>query len=177
VYDAVACISTLEHVGCDNFAYTQKSVYVENQPDEFVVVMRELHRVLRPGGVLLLTVPFGVHRLFPGFQQFDAATLDCALEAFGPAQIDASYYRYHADGWQVASREQCATCEYVDWITQPRSAWPSPIRVEPDGAAAARAVACVRITARSASDGLSINADDERKDTDRALALPALMEE
>lgn len=145
-YDTIACLSTLEHVGCDNTAYTHNAAHREHRSEDFVLAMRELHRVLKPGGTLLFTVPFGVYRHFGTFQQFDQRLLTRAIEAFGQAnEIESSFYRYAAEGWNVASIEECAESEYVEWITQPHDPWPDPPPVEPDLAAAARAVACMRL--------------------------------
>jgi len=147
-YEAIACLSTLEHVGCDNTHYTQNEIHREHRTEDFVLVMREFRRVLRPGGTLFLTVPFGVYRYFGTFQQFDRKLLSKALEAFGKARdLSETFYRYTADGWNIAKATDCAMCEYVEWVANAWSSnqWPNPLPVEPDLAAAARAVACVRL--------------------------------
>ncbi len=147
-YDAIICLSTLEHLGCDNILYTEDETYRENRPDDFVLAMKEFNRVLKPGGVLLLSVPFGVYRQFGIFQQFDRALLSRAVEAFGLAsEVVEMFYRYTANGWQLATAADCAECEYVEWIAKAwqHQQWPNSIPVEPDLAAAARAVACVRL--------------------------------
>jgi SAM-dependent methyltransferase len=147
-YDAIICLSTLEHLGCDNTLYTQDETYQENRPEDFVLAMKELHRVLKPGGLLFLSVPFGVYRHFGSFQQFDRKLLSRAIEAFGLASnVIETFYRYTADGWQTVTAADCAECEYVEWITTLGSQrqWPNPLPVEPDLAAASRAVACIRL--------------------------------
>ena len=147
-YDTIICLSTLEHIGCDNTLYTHNDSYQENYPEDFILAMKEMHRVLKPGGSLFLSVPFGVYRHFGTFQQFNRQLLFRAIEAFGEArQIAETFYRYTSEGWQIATSEECAECEYVEWIAKAyqQSQLPSPIPVEPDLAAAARAVACVQL--------------------------------
>jgi SAM-dependent methyltransferase len=145
-YDTVVCVSTLEHIGCDNTLYTGQTTGNEGHPLEFGGAVQELRRVLKPGGRLLLTVPFGRYQNFGTFQQFDGRLLAQAMAAFGPATVTReSYYRYTAQGWQVATAASCATAEYVEWITRPPHHWPNPMPVEVDRAAAARAVACVSL--------------------------------
>ena len=147
-YDTIACLSTLEHVGCDNTLFTQNETLREQHPEDFILVMRELYRVLRPGGTLFLTVPFGVYRNFGTFQQFDTKLLSRAVEPFGKASaVTETFYRYTAEGWNVADAVDCADCEYVKWVAAAwlRNEWPDPLPVERDMAAAARAVACVRL--------------------------------
>ncbi|WP_052049886.1 class I SAM-dependent methyltransferase [Leptolyngbya sp. KIOST-1] len=139
-YDAIVCLSTLEHVGLDNTQYAQSERYSENQSNDYRLAVKELSRILKPGGSLFLSVPFGKYQNFGDFQQFDAALLADAIAAFGPAQaIEKTYFKYSADGWQVATEADCADCKYVhsdEWFGKAK---PS------DGAAAARAVACVHI--------------------------------
>jgi len=145
-YDIIACVSTLEHVGCDNTLYAHKNSHREHRPVDFVLVMQEFRRVLECGGTLFLTVPFGVYRHFGAFQQFDEKLLSRAVEAFGKAsEVTETFYRYTREGWQLADAADCAPCEYVEWITRPHDQWPNPLPVERDLAAAARAVACVRL--------------------------------
>lgn len=147
-YDAIICLSTLEHIGCDNTIYTKDKTYRENHSEDFVLAMKELHRILKPSGSLLLSVPFGAYRHFGLFQQFDRELLSRAVDAFDDAsQVIEIFYRYNANGWQVSTAEDCAECEYVEWVAR---AWqhqqlPQTIPIEPDLAAAARAVACVRL--------------------------------
>jgi SAM-dependent methyltransferase len=147
-YDTIVCVSTLEHVGCDNAHYTGGEAARENRPEGFILAMKELYRVLKPGGTLLLTVPFGVYRHFGMFQQFDRDLLSRAVKAFGTVRDRReTFYRYAAGGWSAAEAEDCTDCDYVEWIATAwaRNQWPATIRVEPDLASAARAVACVRI--------------------------------
>ena len=145
-YDTIVCISTLEHIGCDNRLYTNDQAHREHRPERLVLAMQELCRVLKSGGSLFLTVPFGVYAHFGVFQQFNRTLLSRAIEAFGKAStVVETFYKYSAKGWNLSDATDCAGCQYVEWITRPDSRWPKPIPVEPDLAAAARAVACVQI--------------------------------
>ena len=127
--DTIVCLSVLEHVGFDNTAYTTNNAYCENNPDDFMQVMGELRRVLKPGGRLLLTVPYGRYERHDWFQQFDRDLLWCALDAFGPAQsVHADFFRNTPQGWCRSTDEACRDARY------------GTIR-------GAEAVACVRIGA------------------------------
>jgi SAM-dependent methyltransferase len=145
-YDAIVCLSTLEHVGFDNFGYTGK--HESARPDEFLLAMKEFRRVLKPGGVLLLSVPFGARQDFEAFQQFDIGLVSAAINAFGPArEIVQRFYRYSDRGWTLSTAVDCAESRYVDWVGEVWGGkpWPEPKHVEGDFAAAARAVACIEL--------------------------------
>ena len=118
-YDVVICVSTLEHVGCDNSFYTGALPSAEHRLDDFTIAGQELARVLKPGGLFLLTVPFGTYQFHGAFQQFDRARLSAAEAALGPmAELSEVFYRYSSSGWQIATDAECASCEYVAWVAQ-----------------------------------------------------------
>ncbi|MFB0524155.1 MAG: class I SAM-dependent methyltransferase [Phycisphaerae bacterium] len=145
-YDTIVCLSTLEHIGCDNTIYTQDARHRENHCEDFLLVMQEMCRVLKPGGTLLLTVPFGIYRHFGWFQQFDRKMLSSAVAAFGNVRgLTETFYRYTAEGWQLADAKNCAECEYVERTALLTKECHCGQAVEPDLAIAARAVVCVKL--------------------------------
>ncbi len=73
-FDVVVSLSTLEHVGLDWYGTQQKGT-------DFHVVA-EVHRVLRPGGLFLLTVPYGRPAVTPLQRVYDRTRLDPLLHAF-----------------------------------------------------------------------------------------------
>jgi len=136
-FDLITCISTLEHVGMDNKIYTKDASYNEKKAADYIVALEELKRVLAPGGVLFLTVPFGKYGDFGFFQQFDSAMLVKVVAAFGPTTHTTTFYRYGDGGWQIGSEEECASAAYVTADMAKTSATLP---------AAAGAVACLTLT-------------------------------
>lgn len=147
-YNLVICISTLEHIGFDNCDFTGATELQakKTRPDDFLLAMREFRRVLKPGGKLLLTVPYGKYRDLGTQQVFDAARLKQAIDAFEPEHVTCQFYAYTASGWQIASEHDCGECEYVNWVALRREQRPTEFSAQPDGAIAARAVACLALT-------------------------------
>lgn len=147
-YDAIACISTLEHVGFDNSFYAHNRPAEAERPFDFRLVMRELRRVLVAGGELFLTVPFGEYRKAGWFQQFDSELLQDAVASFSPCRVTMKrFYRYQRSGWQIAEEAAVRDSQFVVW-NDPRSGAvkaPRDDSATSDLAAAARAVACVRL--------------------------------
>ena len=103
LYDTVVCLSTLEHVGMDVSGYGAR-VAVEVNPQQAAVdAARELRRVVKPGGRIFFSVPFGRPDNLGWLRQLDEPSLRDLIAAFGPADVQISIYRYANDAWQLSS--------------------------------------------------------------------------
>ena len=109
-FDLITCISTLEHVGMDNTEiYTADEKYKENKDEDYLIAAAELKRVLKEGGNLFLTVPFGRKQNFGFFQQFNKSMIDKLVALFKSSE--ETYYKYSDNGWQISTRENCEQTE------------------------------------------------------------------
>jgi SAM-dependent methyltransferase len=144
-FDEVVSISTVEHVGKVNHLYTRDRRFHENDNTAFGAAVRELRRVCRPGGKAYITVPFGRHTDFGWYQQFDARLLDQLVDAFAPALMNATYFRYGDGGWQVSDRASCADCEGFDIHATKYKDPRSQRDYDPDFAAASRGIAALEL--------------------------------
>lgn len=138
-FDTVACLSTIEHVGLDNtMLYTGEESKHESNAGTYAAFLTEIHRVLKPGGILFLSMPFGLHVNHGWFQVFDGPMVDDLLRIFAPRAASETIYQYMPEGWTVSSREAAKDATYFD-IHKTKT-------YDPDFAAASRAVVCLALT-------------------------------
>lgn len=127
MFDAVVSISTMEHIGMNNEAF--KDGANENKTEDLYLAVEEIHRVLRPGGLFFMTVPFGEYNNYGTFQQFDSSLLKKCREKFNPAESNEQFYLCDSAGWRIVKEQDCIDIQYSF----------DPQRL---GIAAASAVAC-----------------------------------
>jgi SAM-dependent methyltransferase len=99
-FDQVLLVSTLEHVGADNSVYGLAAE--RDGGDARLAALRELARVLRPRGSLLLTVPLGEPGDHGWFRQEDEQGWTSLLSRAGLFVEELEQYELKADGWRAA---------------------------------------------------------------------------
>ncbi len=140
VFDTVASISTIEHIGLDNqMLYTGDPRDAETDRDGFVPAVKEFKRILKPGGTCLISVPFGKRDNLGWYQVFDLAMIERIIEAFGAASHHVDYFGYSRQGWSSQSAEALTDATVFDIHTGKGQG--------DDLAASSRAVACLQLTA------------------------------
>ena len=145
-FDAITCVSTIEHVGMDNVLVTREKSHRENRPQDFLSAVREMRRVLKPGGALFLTVPFGRYEHHGWLQQFDSSMLSALISEFRPQTVEKTFFRYTEQGWKLAEEEECADLYFSDVMRNKHASRKDRVRgFPPDYAVAARAVACIEL--------------------------------
>ena len=107
--------------------------------------VKELLRVLQPGGKFLASVVFGKHQLIewkdssPFAEQFDSRLLADLIKVFSSCKnVSTSFYKYTKNGWNLSTEKECQNEEYYNIHTA--------TSFDPDFAAAARAVAVIEVT-------------------------------
>ena len=146
MFDAVACISTIEHVGMDNSMYAGAAdIARRSDTADFRLAVKELKRVLKPGGVLYITFPFGRYENHGWFQQFDVQLVDTLVGGFAPSTVDETIFQYQPNGWNLSDRAATAECQFFDVHTSKYFDPNSNIEYPPDFPAGERALCCLEL--------------------------------
>lgn len=104
-FDGVIAVSAVEHCGLGAY---REGAYASG--DEAVV--QEMFRVLRPGGRLLMTVPYGRAGATSWYRVYDRTKLLTLLRPFTVAKIDY-YVGMGRKAWRPAAEEEVAGVDSV----------------------------------------------------------------
>jgi len=114
-FDLITCISTLEHIGCDNTRY-HPNTNRRDQPFELQKqALQQLLSALTCRGKLLLTLPYGVFQDHGWFLQYNAQMVQALSEVgmlAGKQLIAERYYQLQHEGWQRMKPDGADTLIY-----------------------------------------------------------------
>jgi SAM-dependent methyltransferase len=108
-FDLITCVSTLEHIGLDNKGYRIQAG-LDTQGD--VKALQELQRVLKTGGRLLITVPFGSLRHYGWFKQYDLNAWDELLRQTAFQPLELAFFGHTGSGWTPSDPAQLVGADY-----------------------------------------------------------------
>jgi len=97
-FDQALLVSTLEHVGADNTVY---GLEAESDGDSRLRALRELRRVLRRNGSLLVTVPLGESGDYGWFRQEDERGWTRLYARAGFFIEETEAYELTPEGWRA----------------------------------------------------------------------------
>lgn len=108
-FDTITCISTLEHIGVEG------RYHVKADPLGDKKAMSEMLRILKPGGRLLLTVPYGAKDVLPINKLYNKSRIADVTKGFNV--ISSEYQKYDTDFhiWRSVSEEVAAK---TDWVNE-----------------------------------------------------------
>jgi SAM-dependent methyltransferase len=111
-FDLVWCISSLEHIGMDNSGYGEP----RSEGATADRALAEMLRVTRPGGSILVTVPYGKLENHGWFRNFDEESFQELLEPVRPhATVHELYFGHsHGGGWSRTHPEDLRATGYFD---------------------------------------------------------------
>lgn len=137
-FDWVVSLSTVEHIGLDNtILYTADGSKKENRPSSYLGAIKEFYRILKPGGVLYLSVPYGKYKNHNWFQVFNEEMIGRLIDTFSPASFNEFYFKYESEGWRVSTKEGVKDATCFDMHFQKI--------YDPDYAAFSRGIVCLEM--------------------------------
>ena len=101
--------------------------------------------MLKRGGVLYITFPFGRFENHGWFQQLDTNLTDRLISEFAPSDLNEAVFRYEPSGWQLSDRTSCAEAQFFDVHKSKYFDPNSSIEYPPDFPAGERAVMCLEL--------------------------------
>lgn len=137
-FSVVLCISTLEHVGLDTTIYGVTGAAASDPNAQAASAIRELYRVTRQGGRLLLSVPFGAASNRDWLRVMDHRDLSSVLDHSAWTHVSTRFFRATSSGWRECSRSDVEGAGYNEPANRGQ-------RTAPPFVAAAEAVALVEL--------------------------------
>ncbi len=99
-FNVITCISTLEHIGFDNNLYNYGNFKKEKKnKNKLKIVLKNILKILKKNGVLLITIPFGKKGYFSNMQQFDKKELSLMFKQIKPKKYFVEYYKIYKNKW------------------------------------------------------------------------------
>ena len=112
LFNTVVCHSTLEHIDMDNSMYGYELSHTKQKNTksyEYLKVIKELERVTKSKGKILLTFPYGKFENHGFFQQFDNEMLQKIIEVLSiNYNCKLNFAKYQIDGWHFAKEAECS---------------------------------------------------------------------
>ncbi|MBY0371324.1 class I SAM-dependent methyltransferase [bacterium] len=136
-FDWIVCLSTIEHVGLDNSVYTIDPAKKESRSGDYLAFLAELRNLLRPGGTLLLSFPFGKAAQHGWLQVFDLQAVDKMVSEFHPQMHSQNFFQYTPSGWKACSPQDASEALYFGRGANTDG---NPLKIP-----AAEAVACLEL--------------------------------
>jgi SAM-dependent methyltransferase len=141
-FEVIVSQSTIEHIDMNNSIYGY-----QNDDDrksdlksyKYLLAIKEMIRVLKPSGTLLLTFPFGKFENHDFFQQLDREMLQRLLNEFHlKGSYVTNFFRYLPSGWYSCDESDCN--EIVSFNPHTNKGKGD------DGAAHCRSICCIKFT-------------------------------
>ncbi len=115
LFDEITSLSSLQYVGMTQANEAEVSEMKMLNHSELRETFSELKRVLKPGGRLLFSVPFGKYQNLNLFQQFDIHLLNMMAKVFKPSLRLDNFFKYYENGWHFSSLAECKECSYYKY--------------------------------------------------------------
>jgi O-antigen chain-terminating methyltransferase len=156
-FDLIFCISTIEHIGRDISRYTQTTQEITGDGD--FETLREMYRITKPGGKIILTVPYGREADYGWLIQYSRDRFRRLL-ASQPLQVLLEEYFIYSNGWHRSDPQALAGVGFQE-----------------NNARAAVGLACVLLKKRGenlSGEEVKTGETPREKPADLGIPVPAL---
>ncbi len=101
-FDVITCISTLEHIGVEG------RYHVKDDPEGDIKAMKEMHRLLKKNGQLILTVPYGIEDVLPINKLYNKERMKKLFKGY--QVINEEYLKYNSKHaiWTTVTEQEAA---------------------------------------------------------------------
>lgn len=108
VFDCITCISTLEHIGVSGRYGVEEDTYGD------LKAMKEMLRLLKKNGKLLLTVPYGAKDVLPINKLYNRNRTEKLFEGYKVLKEEYLKYNRKYGIWLNVSEEEAASTVWED---------------------------------------------------------------
>jgi len=106
-FDCVICISTLEHIGVKG-RYNS-----DNDSIGDLRAMKEIRRILKPNGVLLVTIPYGIKDVLPFNRLYNKERVNKLFEGFEIVSQEFRKFDKNLGVWLKVSESEAAKTDMI----------------------------------------------------------------
>lgn len=104
-FDCVVAISTIEHIGLDCYG----GPLIEGGDQRTI---KKIHRILKPGGIFIVTLPFGRKEMMKTQRVYDGKSLGTLLGEFKIEKEE--YYEYSLGFWKKVKKEELSRIRFSE---------------------------------------------------------------
>jgi SAM-dependent methyltransferase len=106
-FDVVSCISTLEHIGVSG-RYGS-----DDDPEGDLRAVKEMGRILKPGGTMLVTVPYGIRDVLPINKLYNKERIIRLFKDFSAVEIEYKKYFGQFNLWLATDEAEAAKTDMI----------------------------------------------------------------
>lgn len=108
-FNLITCISTLEHIGVEGRYHVKQDLTGDSK------AMKEMLRILKPGGRLLLTVPYGKYDVLPINRLYNKERIKDLSKGYN--LVSSRYVKFDAKYhiWKSVKEEEAGS---TDWLNE-----------------------------------------------------------
>lgn len=106
-FDCITCISTLEHIGVSGRYHS------DEDPQGDLKAMQEIRRILKPGGILLVSVPYGAKDVLPINRLYNKERIGKLFEGLAIQEQIFRKYDKSWNAWIKTTEEEAAKTDML----------------------------------------------------------------